>query len=360
MTKHEKNFVSSIIWNFRIPKKVQAFILWAFITIVIAAVSCIVTEIIKFKDIAGIRDLLTKHLVIAALFGNILMWATILGAHKFQIETFFDPFHRASPMRIGIILCISMFVLGGLIFISAWIFHATSGRPLKTIFENPGGIFTIVCGFLTLWGVWLTVESLIDIKQTIHTFRDMIERVCELIKTTESNDRVKIVAYTPTTGCFAVQEPVWNKLWALLQSPEYSIDMVCLSMEDIKIWYQNYLSEINNQSKIDQMLQETDVIFKSFENLKSVDLKKLRTLKTRKWEQLPGFYIFCNRKKAIITTPFFMPNIKNGNILHKSGIGKPQMLGFETTQHHLVDAAERMFEYYFNDDHFGKSISVTH
>jgi len=259
---------------------------------------------------------------------------------------------------------------------------------IKNFIFNPIGFFGFIIGLITIWGFWFTIETLHDIRNAIHSFPEMIDRVCNLIESTpsEGDEYVKMILYTPTTGCLAVERSRWLDLADLLQtsqpkkSAKAKIRLICLKYEDIAEWYSVYTDPNGkpySKEEIEFGLERTKEIIDDFESIyekyKSVSRKKEklysegvtnhkdqinhwnevisendhRQIKYIKWEQFRGYYIFCNSKKAIFSLPLFMPTPFSGKITFETG-RKPEMIGFESEQFSVLETANRMFDYFWD------------
>lgn len=270
--------------------------------------------------------------------------------------------------------------------------------------QNPGTIFALITGIVTVFGFWFTIEALHEVQGGIHSFEAMVKRVHSLLETTEKGDTVRLLVKTPTTGCLVFSKPeAWKALPDLiLKLPRergFAVKIITLGHAEMMQWYNNYdeiretkparlkiafdqtkeyLNELAKWAEAAHAngleIEKAEIaVGRATQSLDSSDAKSKRNaeavltdLKTRHdeleakqqdllqtqskfllWTEMPGYYAFCNSKKAIFVLPLFMPTVGTGR---PSGApeNRTDMIGFESSQFSVVEAARDSFEYYWS------------
>jgi hypothetical protein len=110
-------------------------------------------------------------------------------------------------------------IAAAIAFFSVWIASAFTGiSPWAHAANNPGGWFAIVMGVFSVVGVYVTLLSVIDQKNTIVSFADFIDRTEKLLIETEANDYVSLMLHTPATGCLVLDRHIWHRVSHMLKS----------------------------------------------------------------------------------------------------------------------------------------------
>lgn len=253
---------------------------------------------------------------------------------------------------------------------------------------NPGSVFALFTGIITIFGFWFTIEGLQEIRSGIHSFEEMLSRVCELIEETKEDDCVKILSKTPATGCLALKSNVWEQLPNILQERKKMlrcrVKIICLGHEEMEKWYSNYRNktpETIKKATIDtfEILDTFGGWSESLEHAKksqnarqaisnsnnaddtsilngldeAVNKCERKLAKFLRWDEMPGYYIFCNSKRAIFALPLNMPSLTAARQPEASGTTaedgdiRPEMIGFESSQFAVTDVANQTFDYYW-------------
>ena len=224
---------------------------------------------------------------------------------------------------------------------------------LPEFIDNPGGLFAIVTGLVSITALLLTLFTLIDIRSSISSFPNFIDRVEKLIDETPEDDYLDVCLHTPATGCLALPTDIWNRVSAKLEKKKKNFALVCLSDEEMLIWFRKFFLDIAGNEKrekemkrrilegmaVSQRIKATattqDITpFKASRPDGTVPVHRLMGIA---WNKHPGVYFVANRHRAIVVIPFYMPSR-----YQKASLGtfndRVDMIGFETTDGNIVTA----------------------
>jgi hypothetical protein len=223
------------------------------------------------------------------------------------------------------------------------------GKVVKTLSDNevfirfltddPGGLFTITVGTLTVFGLWLNLESLWEIKKSITSFSQLIDRVISIAKTATEKDKLHVLAYTPALGYLSEMESNWRDLYnSLITLDKSRIDITCLNETDLRKWHNLFVGRQTYRGLITQ--KDAD---NATENAKNV-WRKIGTENVHEvpLDLMPGFYLFFTSRTAIIVTPLFLPFPDNIDSSIQQALPMVQMIGMET-QDRLIISQVRQF-----------------
>jgi hypothetical protein len=194
-------------------------------------------------------------------------------------------------------------------------------------------------------------------KKTVSRFAELMLWVGDLIEQTPPEDTVKFLAYTPALGFLTRPEGEWRRLYRLLIN-RTNIQIICLQEQDLKLWHMKFLNKRTARpgGKIDAALIEkankvSEDIVKEKEGQKD---PKMAYVIQRKWDQMPGYYLFANSKRAIIAAPLFLPSDprKTGKETEAGYLGETpvKMLGFESTDNWTVWLVNQVCDHYATFD----------
>jgi hypothetical protein len=224
----------------------------------------------------------------------------------------------------------------------------TTGFSFKELIRNPGGLFAIISGVATFIGVYITLQSIHELRQTISSFPELVDRVCDLIDstrvTTPSGDFIRFMAFTPFIGSLSLPERETNKLRSKLVAESAKVEIICLDKEDLHAFHQLFLGRITDRGKISQEIinsvcRDTETILDTWNGAKQP--------KRKSQDRLPGYYLFANSRRAILAMPFFMPLPSDSlNQAAIQDLPPVQMFGFETGDSGIIQSVHRMFDLY--------------
>ncbi len=191
-------------------------------------------------------------------------------------------------------------------------------------------------------------------KKTISRFADLMRWVTELIEQTPEEDTVKFLAYTPALGFLTRPEKDWVRLHKMLVERD-NVQIICLRNEDLKSWHQSFLDKrtarpegIIKQSLINR---SNSISERLLADKKMQYNQNLTPVVEKAWDEMPGYYLFANKTRAIIAAPLFLPGDpkKQGaqedpdSYLRNTPV---KMLGFESTDNWTVWMVNEVCDHY--------------
>jgi|GEM_PF-3211669 len=254
-------------------------------------------------------------------------------------------------------LCLSIFSLAVCIVLA----HAIVGENeinflniIKPVYENPGGIFAVLTGLATLYGVGLTLQGLWELRRTISSFSELIDRVERMTQKATEKNPLHILAYTPAIGYLAQPESDWIKFSeALKKQPtgQPIVKITCLRDQDLKIWHRLFVGRrtIKSNKVVNQKL--ADKATKAGQGLIGHLTRDNSNEEVRKgvrrlpYSFMPGYYLFFTRERAIIVAPLFLPFPKGVSSMPEQ-LPTVQMIGLETQDRAIIRDIEQMYRYY--------------
>jgi hypothetical protein len=221
------------------------------------------------------------------------------------------------------------------------------------ILKEHGGIFELIFAVFTVVGLWLTYDSILEVRRVITSFQDLYTRMSELIKDSTKNPhhgKVRILAYTPAIGFLALPNEKWTRLKADLTAVRDRLEVICLDHDDLTYWHNQYIGRQTWRVPEDggPKLTIRDTLLATVESDDVVNDSAVRPRSGRKkLEMMPGFYLIFNDVKAIVVTPFFIPfPIGTPTAAQQQPQDRVQMLGFETTDGRIIDDVKQFFQLY--------------
>jgi hypothetical protein len=320
----------------------QGWLFWSLFSLGLAFLSAALVGLASGPSI-NVHQEMTSAFV-ATFAGLLCFWVVLWFAAARWVRENLLPFYdslTASYFTSAVI--ISSMVIISILLISNGFDFGTMVTTL--ILESPGGIFTLLTGLFTMAGVYITLKSLLEMRQTITSFSQFASRVRWMIENTEEDDQIRCLTYTPAMGSLALPKAEWDRLYSSLQSAHVKIEMVCLAREELPRFHSLFLGRrtdrnIVSQGMVEEANKKAEILLNAFE---SVGIPPSFRTETR----LPGYYMFTNRNRAIVAAPFFMP--VPAHALTPDQIQKlpsVQMFGFETSDATVVSAIHRMLDLY--------------
>ncbi len=227
-------------------------------------------------------------------------------------------------------------------------------RWLKLALTNPGGIFAMVTGAGTLIGTYIAIQSILELKHTITSFPQLVDRLVHLMESAQKtpDDKARYLALTPLTGCLCVSRKKIGKLEMALRDSKSRVSMICLNDKEHTVW----LTQFNGR-RTDLGLVDTAEIETARKKCKGV----LETLRAQSdpsiagnvdppvqlsHDKMPGYYFFVTSERAIVVAPIFLPLLQGGTAEAGKDLPSVQMLGFETTDRQIVDWLQKEHQRY--------------
>jgi hypothetical protein len=196
-------------------------------------------------------------------------------------------------------------------------------------------------------------------RKTITRFDELVKLVVELIDETDNEDVVRFLAYTPALGFLTRPEKEWEPLHALL-TKKRNIQITCLDQKDLSVWHHSFNGKPTqrpsgkiNLELIAQANVVSQVILDSKRKQSRFD-RRVRLVELKR-ESLPGYYLFANSKRAIISVPLFLPPKESGEATADPNPDSADferrempvtMLGFESTDNWTVWLVNKVCERY--------------
>lgn len=202
----------------------------------------------------------------------------------------------------------------------------------KFVDDFPGGIFTFITGFATVIGTLIAIQTIIEMKHTITSYPQLLERVTELIKNSpDTTEGVRIISYSPLSGFWQVKSGnLKTNFEKELADKNRKIKIICLNEDDhlkLLLTIASKRRRAENEGISDEMVLNfqirCDNILQLINGDESYSRKMTATLpwcqKTEYcrytpirlcWDDMPPYYFFVSDHRAIIVTPVGLPTIE--------------------------------------------------
>jgi hypothetical protein len=181
----------------------------------------------------------------------------------------------------------------------------------------------------------------------VSSFKELMERLVDLVKSTEQGDTIRFLAYTPAVGFLAETEELWEKLRNCMWDRADEIDMICLDDDDLVRWHGLFAGKKTARSSgfIDApLIQKANAVSTELFNRSKAEG---RHPKRKAFSELPGFYLFKNSKRALIVAPVGVPLVRDADgasIKKELTESKVEMFGLDTNVPQIVKNAGLTFE----------------
>ena len=187
-------------------------------------------------------------------------------------------------------------------------------------------------------------------RRSIGNFKILMERLGSLIDETPPYETIKFLAYTPAIGFLARPKSEWNELYVrLLRNP--NIQFTCLRSDLLKKWHRLFIGEKTAGAPDGITLSLADMASSVSEGLlgdRNHDNERVKPIE-KEWNELPGLYLFSNKTRAIVVTPF-VPQLGRENTQKKvkseDEVPTAEMFGFETIDPMTVMIVRQLCERY--------------
>jgi hypothetical protein len=259
----------------------------------------------------------------------------------------------------------SLSVLGGVLCVALFAELANSIEPYEKqpalrswwmhLHHDPGGIFAAFTGVATIYGLAFTIQSLREIRRTISSFPELIDRVEEMAATATESQPLKILAYTPAVGKLALRDHDWTRFRKAITRDSAegrpTTNIVCLERDDLGVWHRLFEGRRTLKKKL--QLEDVDAATDAAESLldrlqqkDSFGKMVAGTVHRLPWHLMPGFYVFFTRKRALIVTPLFLPFPRGAPKTLQEDLPSVQMIGLETGDRSVINDIEKFYDYY--------------
>lgn len=225
--------------------------------------------------------------------------------------------------------------------------------------KSLSGFVTEAGPWLGLFGFIITVIGLIysslamqDLRHIINTFEGFKTRFTALLEeAAKSRDRdnyVRIMAYTPLPGAFALKRKAYSSLKDKILDQETRVEIMCLDDASLREWMSKFVGKkargprCLSQQDIDAGIAEVDELLERVRSpSKTQHLAFAKEHPTRRGpiDKLPRFYAYFSNERAIVVNPLFFP------LQHLPATAQPstlkersvEVIGFETTDTHTIE-----------------------
>jgi hypothetical protein len=228
--------------------------------------------------------------------------------------------------------------------------------------HDPGGIFAVFMGFLTVAGFAFTLHDLRQIRRTITSFPDLIDRLCNMLDKDSNNEPAQIVCYTPSLGFIALSESDFERFSQSIRTPKGRkprAEMICLHEKDLEEWHQLFVDRETRRGKVSPELATgaTDAAKEIIEAL-NISVKEREGQKQRIREKgkiavkrlpfdfMPGYYVFISRTRAIVVAPLNLPFPKGAPKDKQQSLPTVHMIGFETNDRGIINDLQNLYHSY--------------
>lgn len=266
-----------------------------------------------------------------------------------------------APLKEHRIRLFFLMFIFALIVGCAWIFTAyvdtpisSGGKPVHVravlfLFENPGGAFAIITGVVTVAGTYLTLISINNIKGTFASFNDFLIRATGLIDlAAKESDTVCVCSLSPVPGILQAEvrhvtsyHQALERLAASANSDGGSsgvkrVDLITLTAEDLSMWLARFEGRRKRGGNTVTTEDVTKAVASNEHFLAGSEMSDGASIRRLSTEQIPGSYYVCSSQRAVICVPLFIPLAAGAEAAERS-LENMQMVGFETTDHIIID-----------------------
>ena len=280
------------------------------------------------------------------LFSNIKqrLFSSHLGA--------FD-LHPINTWFIAIVFLIAI----GLLLIAHQ--YSSSHVEIRAAIDNLSEGLLLFGSFVSICGLFYMGYSIKEYRRQITSFPLFAKRLKRMILETSGDtdrDYVRIMAYTPIPGSLALKEKDYKELNDKMMQPDARLEIVCLNQEALASWFDKFKDKHDRNKKVtqDKINQAKCDIERLLQRVDDPDTNDKRNFaekhksKRLRADQLPDYYFFFNDTRAIVTTPFFFPempdNIVTDNNTFIAFENEPvEMIGFETTDMKIIENVKKYY-----------------
>lgn len=300
-------------------------------------------------------QLIHRNFWLGFFFGIIAFYLPI-----FFVRKGFTEFrsHAKSALMTGTFLkYLALSVLA--VAVSIWLATAVAPEDRRTpwqsfwwrVAKEPGGFFIIFTGLPTLCFLALAVQQLREIRRTISSFSELIDRVCDLADKATNANPIRILAYTPAVGYLARPDAEWDqfqKAIARKDSKGPIAEIICLQETDLASWHDLFVGRQTSRDIDLEMTREASTLAEGLlrDLQQDTHYKACKSVHRLPFDFMPGYYFFFTKDRALIVVPLFLPLPGSAPEPRQQQLPTVQMIGFETAERALIQDVEQMYDYY--------------
>lgn len=305
---------------------------WCVILLFILLIAYFISE----RDVISLSLKTTWAYIITLISGiliGIMLWNGLKsdGSKSLSNNGALEIMKSGHIIRTSVFVILFMVIIGISVILLVVFYRQTNDERIAWLIrfftETPGGLFGIVMGALTLIGTLVALQSIIEMKHTITSYPQLLDRLAELIENTDdSNDGIMIVSYFVVPG-FWQDTSISRKLRLenALRNPKRKIQAICLgenehmqmllTIAELK----NNTDERKSSKEVYEFQEKSMRILHSYagtkysliDGKKALDEGKSEHYRinpvTLSWKDMPPYYFFVTDHRAIIVTPVGLP-----------------------------------------------------
>jgi hypothetical protein len=175
--------------------------------------------------------------------------------------------------------------------------------------------------------------------RAITSFAALMVELRELFTSTEKEDQIHWLAYTPALGYLARKPDEWTRLERMMVKYAEILDIVCLGPTELAAWHNLFLDRRTDRGSINEQLVH------SANTVSQQLLERVRAPSYVPFNLLPEYYLFSSLRRAIAVTPFFLPRLHDGRRKQsekRADIPNVDMCGIVTQDRVMVDQARQV------------------
>lgn len=262
---------------------------------------------------------------LAGTFFGIIFWILIsliirwrwrnreISNGRFSILTNLQTKNEIFSVSIVIVSVLMIFIT---ISILGWNVPVKNITWWQKFIENPGGPFALITGAGTLVGTYFAIKAILDMKHTITSYPQLLDRLTNLINTApNSKDGIKILSFFILPGNWQVRSKnIKSNFKRAIMNDEKLFKIACLNPSD----HLNMLIDIAKKGtktmhdispgKVINFQKECEDLLASYYSDNREQKFQSDPVRLR-WNDMPSYYFFVSDDRAIIVTPVGLPQI---------------------------------------------------
>lgn len=282
--------------------------------------------------------------VAGALAGAVLTAIAIYAQREHWAYRFFDPLPTDKKY-------LKLFIFG--FFFAIVIANLDSPSDLAhvtSMLDHHGSLFDWVIGSLTVVGIWLTYNTITESQRIIRSFTQLQLRIVAMAEDTKDDDTMHFLAFTASLGFLALKPEEWTKVSKAFEGLERRLKIITLNENDLQEWHNQYIGRSTSRKGDAKKLGLLDALNATEASVRRTSGAESRFLMS---EQMPGYYLIFNSRRAIIVNPFFIPQypLAITDPIDGGTGNRVQMFGFETTDQRIIEDVSSLFEHHWRNGH---------
>lgn len=188
-------------------------------------------------------------------------------------------------------------------------------KVFNMFLTNSGGLFAFVTGAFTVIGTYIAIRSIIEMRHTITSYPQLLNRATDLIKNAHENEEVRILSYSPLSGFWQVSSrTLKDSFRKALAENKRKIRIICLDQNNhLKLLLtiakeREQRGSLNEKISADKLVKfqiQCDKLLEAIQNKPSPFAAETIRLS---WGEIPPYYFFVSDHRAIVVTPVGLPN----------------------------------------------------